>query len=270
VCRTRPAWQRAIAAWLPRVVPLQRVKRVVGTALRCPDSAVPTAPPPLSELPRATSPRPSRQRSSRPRRRPVRSRPSLSKRPDRRCLAASTIASTPTVSEAEPPLAVFHPWSNELTSPSLLPIVGPLPATIAPPHQKNAITEPVFSPSPSTRSSGELSPPPPCPPGSLTVEGARPPPFAPPPPLWRRHRPHRDARPGAVTAPACVALRRAIAGRTGRGRQAQPARCAHEPRQHREHGARPAWPWATHTLCTWATRHCATGPNANSAQWHSN
>jgi hypothetical protein len=36
-----------------------------------------------------------------------------------------------------------------------------------------------FSPSPSTRSSGELSPPPPCPVGSLSAVGARAPPFAP-------------------------------------------------------------------------------------------
>jgi hypothetical protein len=56
-------------------------------------------------------------------------------------------------------------------------------STVAPPLRKNTTAEPVFSPSPSTRSSGELYPPPPCPAGSLTVVGARPPPFAPPPPL---------------------------------------------------------------------------------------
>jgi hypothetical protein len=80
------------------------------------------------------------------------------------------------------PLAVLRPWSVELTFPSLLAVAGPPPATVAPPHRKNAAAEPVFSPSPSTRSSGELSPPPSCPAGSLTVVGARPPPFAPPPP----------------------------------------------------------------------------------------
>jgi hypothetical protein len=105
--RAGPAWQRAVAAWLPRAAPLQRVKSVVGTARRRPDSTVPTVPPPLSEPPHAASPRQSRQRSSRPRHRPVRSRSSLSERPDRRCPATSAVASTPTVSEVEPPLAVF-------------------------------------------------------------------------------------------------------------------------------------------------------------------
>jgi hypothetical protein len=123
-------------------------------------------------------------------------------------------------SECRPssPLAILHPWSVELTFPSLLAIAGPLPATVAPPHRKNSAAEPVFSPSPSTRSSGELSPPPPCPAGSLTTVGARPPPFALPPPLWCRRRPCRDARPRAVNAPVCAALRHAVAGRTGRGR----------------------------------------------------
>jgi hypothetical protein len=138
------------------------------------------------------------------------------------------------VSGAEPPLTVFHPWSIELTSPSLLPIAGPPPATVAPPRWKNSAAEPVFSPSLSTRSSGELSPPPPCPAGSLTVVGARPPPFAPPPPLWHHRRPSHDTRSGAVTAPMCVMPSRA----------AQAARCAHGPH--------PTWPWAAHALCMWA------------------
>jgi hypothetical protein len=38
-------------------------------------------------------------------------------------------------------------------------------------------------PSPSTRCSGELSPPPTCPAGSLSAVGAQAPSFAPPPPL---------------------------------------------------------------------------------------
>jgi hypothetical protein len=46
--------------------------------------------------------------------------------------------------------------------------------------------------------------------------GARPPPFVPPLPLWRRRRLRRDARPGAVTAPTCATLRRAVTGHTGR------------------------------------------------------
>jgi hypothetical protein len=44
------------------------------------------------------------------------------------------------------PLTVLRPWSVELTFPSLLAITGPLPATKAPPHQKNTAAEPVFSP----------------------------------------------------------------------------------------------------------------------------
>jgi hypothetical protein len=145
--------------------------------------------------------------------------------------------------------------------PSILAVAGPPLATVAPPRQKNATAEPVFSPSLSTRSSGELSPPPPCPAGSLTVVGARPPPFAPPPPLWRHRRPRRDAHLGAVTAPTCAALRHTVAGRALRTRV-----------------VRPVWPWAAHALYTWAElmlrawakHHCATGPSANSAQWHSN
>jgi hypothetical protein len=114
-----------------------------------------------------------------------------------------------------PPLAVFRPWSVELTSPSLLPVTGPLPSTVAPPHRKNAAAKPVFSPSPSTRSSGELFSPSPCPAGSLTAVGARPPPFAPPPPLWHRRRPHRDAHPESGDRSG---VHRAVFGRTGRGR----------------------------------------------------
>jgi hypothetical protein len=87
------------------------------------------------------------------------------------------------------PLAVFRLWSVELTLPSLLAVVGPPPATVAPPRQRDAAAEPDFFSSPSTRSSGELAFRSPCPTGSLTVVGARPPPFAPSPPLWCRHRP---------------------------------------------------------------------------------
>jgi hypothetical protein len=76
--------------------------------------------------------------------------------------------------------------------------------------------------------------PPPCPVGSLTIVGAPPPPFAPPPPLWYHRRPCRDARPGAVTAPACAVSSWA----------AQAARCAHGLRQCRERGL--------HALCVWA------------------
>jgi hypothetical protein len=162
--RAGPAWQHAVAVWLPCAVPLQRLKYAVGTARRRSDNARSDR---LSENRRraadAASPRPSRQRSSQPCQRPVQSRSSLSERPDRRYPAASAVVSTSTVSGAEPPLVVFHLWSIELTFPSLLPIAGPSSATVAPPCQKNAAAELVFSHSPSTRSSGELSPSPPMP-----------------------------------------------------------------------------------------------------------
>jgi hypothetical protein len=119
------------------------------------------------------------------------------------------------------PLAVLCPWSIELTLPSLLAIAGPPPAIVAPPHRRDAAAEPDFFSSPSTRSSGELAFRPPCLAGSHTIVGARPPSFAPSPPLWRCRRPRRDARVGAVTAPACAALCRAVAGRTGRGRPSE-------------------------------------------------
>jgi hypothetical protein len=137
------------------------------------------------------------------------------------------------------PLAVLRPWSVELTFPSLLTVAGPPPATVAPPHQKNATAEPVFFPSPSMRSSGELSPPSPCPAGSLTIVGARPPPIALPPPLWHHRRLRRDARPGAVTAPACAALCRAVTGRACRGWPGKRRPCAaHRGRAPRGRGPR--------------------------------
>jgi hypothetical protein len=61
----------------------------------------------------------------------------------------------------------------------------------------------------------------PCPAGSLNVVGARLPLFALSPPLWRRRQLRRNARPGAVTAPAYAALRRAVAGHTGLGRPSE-------------------------------------------------
>jgi hypothetical protein len=87
---------------------------------------------------------------------------------DRRCPSAPTAAVRPSDAVASfvhgerrpsSPLTVLHPWSVELTSPSLLPITGPPSATVAPPRQKNTAAEPVFFPSPSTRSSGKLFPP---------------------------------------------------------------------------------------------------------------
>jgi hypothetical protein len=81
--RAGPTWQHAITAWLPRASPLQRVKSAVGTSRRRPNSAVPIAPSPLSQLPRAASPclsRPRRHRCPKPCRRHVRI-PPLSSRP---------------------------------------------------------------------------------------------------------------------------------------------------------------------------------------------
>jgi hypothetical protein len=129
--------------------------------------------------------------ASRPHHRLVRHRPSLSGHLRRREHVHS---------ERRPssPLAVLHPWSVELTFPSLLTIAGPPLAIVAPPRRRNATAEMEFFHSPSTRSSGELFFPPPCPAGSLTIVGARPPPFAPPPPLWRHCLPRHNARPGAV------------------------------------------------------------------------
>jgi hypothetical protein len=45
--------------------------------------------------------------------------------------------------------------------------------------------------------------------------GDRPPPFEPSPPLWHHRRPRRDARSGAVTAPACAAPSRAALAEAG-------------------------------------------------------
>jgi hypothetical protein len=137
------------------------------------------------------------------------------------------------------PLIVLHSWSVELTFPSLLTVAGPLPATVAQPRQRNAAAEPEFFPSPSTRSSGELFFPPPCPADSLTVMGARPPPFALPPPLWHR----RSGMP------------RAVAGHTGRGRPSERrSRAAHPGHTHVAMGRARAVCVGQAPLCNWAER----------------
>jgi hypothetical protein len=141
----------------------------------------------------------------------------------------------------------------------------PKPVAVRP---SSVAAEPVFSPSPSTRSSGELSPPPPCLAGSLTAVGAQPPPFAPPLPLWRRRRPRRDAHPESGDHSG---VRRAIVGHAGRGRPGKSRpRAAHTGRAPRGHGP-----------CTRYARgpsrrrergphvQCATGPSAVSALWQS-
>jgi hypothetical protein len=182
------------SALLPRAAPLQRVKCAVGTVRRRPDSVVPTAPPPLSETPRPvpTVPLPLPKAVPPPCPNPASVRPS-----------DTVVSFIRGESSPSSPLAVLHSWSVELTFPSLLPITGPPPVTVAPPHQKNATAELVFSPSPSTRSSDELSPPPPCPVGSLTVVGARLPSFGPPPPLCHHRRLRRCQLRTASVVPCC-------------------------------------------------------------------
>jgi hypothetical protein len=160
----------------------------------------------------------------------------------RRCPAVSAVARfVHGERRPSPPLTVFHLWSIELTSPSLLPVTGPPPATVAPPRRKNTAAEPIFSPSPSTRSSGELFSPSPCPTGSITAVGARPPPFAPPPLLWVLDR----GRPGK-RRPRATHTGRASAVNVGH------ALCAHGPSWRRERGPRV---------------HCASEPSVISAQW---
>jgi hypothetical protein len=44
IVRAGPAWQRAIATWLPRAAPRLRIKCAVGTARRRPDSTAPFRP----------------------------------------------------------------------------------------------------------------------------------------------------------------------------------------------------------------------------------
>jgi hypothetical protein len=145
----------------------------------------------------------------------VRARPS-----HRRCSTASAVVSTTTVSVAR---AVPSPFFIRGTS-----------SSPSPPPRHHRTTAGHRSPTSSKgrcRRAGfillavdeELCSP--CPTGSLTVVGARPPPFAPSLPLWCRRRPRHDARVGAVTAPACAALHRAVAGRAGRGRPSERRPC---------------------------------------------
>jgi hypothetical protein len=122
------------------------------------------------------------------------------------------------------PLTVHRPWSVELTFPSLLTVAGPPPATVAPPRRKNAVAEPDFLPSPSTRSSGELF----SPPHIQRVASLS----------WVLDR--RDTRLGALTTPACTALRCAAPSRAALA-EADPAsagraHCAHGPSRCRERG----------------------------------
>jgi hypothetical protein len=187
-CCAGPARQRATATWPPCAASAQRLKAAVGTARL----HVPTA---LSRLRRATSdsaahplrpiaashaPPPRPAMSARPC--PKAPRPAIRAEPSPLSPPSPSRAST---SEHRPSASRRRssPVELELTLLSLLTIAGPPPATVAPPHRRDAAVEPDFFSSPSKRSSGELACRPPCPTGSLTIVGARPPPFTPSPPL---------------------------------------------------------------------------------------
>jgi hypothetical protein len=178
--RGPPVSHRSVAATrLCCAAPLACLKGTVGTARRCPDSR-PDHASPLSE--------PRRRLTSRAL---VPTVPSSVSGADRRYLSTP-----PSLSgclrrrelfhgerNPSPLLSLFLPWNVEPSSLSLHPDAGPPPATGSLASSENAAANPVFSPSPSTRSSGELSPPTPCPAGNLSAVGARAPSFAPPPPL---------------------------------------------------------------------------------------
>jgi hypothetical protein len=192
--RARPTRQRAVATWSPRTAPTPWLKAAVETARRASRQLASPAPP----MPR--------QRLAAPACLPTvpylacaataptgRVRAPLSEDATAHCPSASEPSPLPgrlrrrehDHGERRPSssLAVLHLWSVELTLPSLLAVAGPPPATVAPLHWRDAAVEPDFFSSASTRSSGELAFRPPCLAGSLTVGGARPPPFAPSPPL---------------------------------------------------------------------------------------
>jgi hypothetical protein len=133
------------------------------------------------------------------------------------------------------------PVELELT---LLAVAGPPPATVAPPHRGDAAAEPDFFSSPSTRSSGELAYHPSCPAGSLTVVGARPPPLAPSPPLWRRRRPRRAHGSG---------------DRSGVRHAAPRHHGPHWPRPAQRAQAAPAWPWAVRLVAAGRARVVRVG-----------
>jgi hypothetical protein len=255
-------------AWLTCTAPTPRLKATVGTARRTSRQPASLAPP-ASRQPASPASSTPRQRLTVP--------AHLLTAPHLACTAAALTGCVraplsedatprcPSASEPSPlpgrlrrrehdhserrpssPLAVLHPWSVDLTLPSLLAVVGPPPATVAPPRRRDAAAEPDLFSSPSMRSSGELAFRPPCPAGSLTLVGARPPPFASSPPLWRRCRPRRGARAGAVTAPACTAPRR---------------RGPRWPRPAQRAQAVPAWPWAVRPHGRGPRMRCARGPS---------
>jgi hypothetical protein len=186
--RAGPARQRATAAWPSRVASAQRLKAAVGTAR----PRVPTALPHLRRAASDSAARPLRPTAAS---RALPPRPAVSARPCPKAphpavRAEPSSLSPPSLSRASSgerrPSASPHrssPMELEPTLLSLLTVAGPPSATVAPPRRGDAAVEPDFFSSPLTRSSGALACRPPCPVGSLTVVGARPPPFAPSPPL---------------------------------------------------------------------------------------
>jgi hypothetical protein len=189
-----PTCQRAFAAWLPRAraAPLARLKGAVGTRRQLPDSRPDSA----ARCPSCAVASP-HVRSSRLRRRPCPKPTDAVRARHRHCLDASAIVSSSTMSGARAPSCrVFFRGTLSLapspSSPSQDRRRPPEPS----PRRRTPPPIRFFSPSPSTRSSGELSPPPPCLAGNLSAVGTRAPPFAPPlPPAAPRRRGPRRPRP---------------------------------------------------------------------------
>jgi hypothetical protein len=147
--------------------PLTRLKCAVGTARRIP-TAVPTAPP-LSESRRCLTSCAL-----------IPTTPSTVSKADQRCLSAP-----PSLSGRLRRRVLVH---GERSPSLFLPLFFRGKLSLAPspsspsqdrrwplepsPHRRTPPPIRFFSPSLSTRSSGELSPPPPCPAGSLSTVGA--------------------------------------------------------------------------------------------------
>jgi hypothetical protein len=206
-------------------------------------------------------------RPSRPRRLPCpKSTKSLSKRRasvrvrHRHCPATSAVVNPSMVSEAPstPPLAAFSPGTREPELPlPLHPDAGP--RRPPEPLPRRRMPPPSWFFHPSRRQEAPVS-------NRLHPLARR---VASPPWVLERlplpHLCHGSAAAGCVvmrarraeTAPVCARTqRRGVMGRVGRGRQSR--------------GSHALCKRAELTLRTWATRGCATGPSADSAQWQSN
>jgi hypothetical protein len=180
--RAGPACQHTVAAWLPRAraAPLGRLKCAVRIARRRPDSR----PDRVTAVRATLSPRLASRAL-------VPTASSSVSESDRRCPSAP-----PSLSDLlrhrelihgerspRPFLPLFFCGTLSLAPSSSSPSQDHCRPPEPSPRQRTPPPIRFFSPSPSTRSSGELSPPPPCPAGSLSTVGARAPSFAPPPPL---------------------------------------------------------------------------------------